>query len=971
MSHALNTEKLLCQGSLLLGKGRVARIDNTDKVVNKHPAMLQNGMPFFSVTPSHIPALKSRQASPSAMSVKSSGRPVEGQVHIIGLSPDLTDSYGHWLAYDTQLRLVCTQRGVDFISAANTRIAPDLLESHPHLRAVFTDSTSRNVRAKSHIELPPPIVERFRREVEDFVDEYLTTCKPTDKVILYLYAGGLSHVEALYDIVKARPQVSAHINLFLCSWTRICQEAFSERWRETLRRVLRKDSLVLTVPTREMQGEIQEAARLVLPVAPAPSTTFDDVETRNTLEQGDSRPLDNTTTDICSAVFPSSLMRKTKGYDLSISVIRMLGEKQAGKRYQYTLRYVPRANTPSELLNIVQEVRGFANIVEGVLPAEEFKRMIKEADVIVLPYQPSEFSNRTSGLLIDALLCGVPVVVQKGTWLGNLVARYDCGTLAEKASPEAYVKAIEAVAANHHQYRKNAISAGKDWLATNSWGTLLDFILEPPRPLDVSHLAGPQQKRRNALGEVAWRATARMRSLRRRSPYRRLVDYLMINYPTAITIGRFGKWSLSKLKRSFFGTGGIFLLVIAGLYIAGALTESSRWYLVGIATALLLLGGGLLAVSYVRLLLDDLVSSQHRTVQSTPGSIDRDFSTLTNKQLEELGKRAQWRTIKNLYRGQRAFIIGNGPSLNRTPLHLLKNEFTLCFNRFDLMFERLGWRPTMYMCIDDRVAENTASQINEIIPLAQFAFFPDIHPCGLDFRDFIEDAHNVFWLSLKSVHDPTGSYQALPTCTTRGTVAHLGLQVLAFMGFSPIYLVGVDLDYKKHKTVENPDQQKWTATKDDDPNHFDPRYFGAGAKYYRPSIHRFLISGFEHAKELLDRKGIEVLNAGIGGLLETFPRVDFRSLFNFEGDIELEMLLDVIHPELRRDALQALRGDKVIEVQDHWDEETPFQVTTLQVAERLIPQVIFTHVPYGPFGDRYLFIRREKVSTATATKAAR
>lgn len=76
------------------------------------------------------------------------------------------------------------------------------------------------------------------------------------------------------------------------------------------------------------------------------------------------------------------------------------------------------------------------------------------------------------------------------------------------------------------------------------------------------------------------------------------------NYPTIITIGRFASWGLTTLKNTFFGIGGIFLFVIAGLYIAGALIEPVRWYLVGIASALLILCGGLLALAYVRLWLN-------------------------------------------------------------------------------------------------------------------------------------------------------------------------------------------------------------------------------------------------------------------------------------------------------------------------------------------------------------------------------
>ena len=90
--------------------------------------------------------------------------------------------------------------------------------------------------------------------------------------------------------------------------------------------------------------------------------------------------------------------------------------------------------------------------------------------------------------------------------------------------------------------------------------------------------------------------------------YQRFVDHLYI-HPPIITIGRVVKWGLTTLKNTFLGIGGIFLLVIAGLYIAGALIEPPRWYLVGIASTLLLLCGGLLALSYVRSFLRRMQAS--------------------------------------------------------------------------------------------------------------------------------------------------------------------------------------------------------------------------------------------------------------------------------------------------------------------------------------------------------------------------
>ena len=105
--------------------------------------------------------------------------------------------------------------------------------------------------------------------------------------------------------------------------------------------------------------------------------------------------------------------------------------------------------------------------------------------------------------------------------------------------------------------------------------------------------------------------------------HKRLVHYLKRNYPMLITLGRFGMWSLSKVKNNIFGVGGFFFLVIIVLYVVGALIEPVRWYLVGIASALLLLCGGLLALSYVRFILNRFVSNQRTQMSDLKKKVDR------------------------------------------------------------------------------------------------------------------------------------------------------------------------------------------------------------------------------------------------------------------------------------------------------------------------------------------------------------
>jgi hypothetical protein len=47
---------------------------------------------------------------------------------------------------------------------------------------------------------------------------------------------------------------------------------------------------------------------------------------------------------------------------------------------------------------------------------------------------------------------------------------------------------------------------------------------------------------------------------------------------------------------------------------------------------------------------------------------------------------ARLAALKDAHRGERCFLIGNGPSLKQTDLSLLKNEFTIGTNRIYLAF---------------------------------------------------------------------------------------------------------------------------------------------------------------------------------------------------------------------------------------------------------------------------------------------
>jgi hypothetical protein len=70
--------------------------------------------------------------------------------------------------------------------------------------------------------------------------------------------------------------------------------------------------------------------------------------------------------------------------------------------------------------------------------------------------------------------------------------------------------------------------------------------------------------------------------------------------------------------------------------------------------------------------------------------------------------------MENIHAGERAFIIGNGPSLRQTDMSLLRNEFTFGLNRIYLLFPELGFSTSCLVAVNDLVIEQCASEIQNL-----------------------------------------------------------------------------------------------------------------------------------------------------------------------------------------------------------------------------------------------------------------
>jgi hypothetical protein len=233
-------------------------------------------------------------------------------------------------------------------------------------------------------------------------------------------------------------------------------------------------------------------------------------------------------------------------------------------------------------------------------------------------------------------------------------------------------------------------------------------------------------------------------------------------------------------------------------------------------------------------------------------------------------------SLKNKHKNKRCFIIGNGPSLNKCDLTLLKNEITFGFNSIFLNIEKMGFIPTYYVVEDRLVAEDRKNEINEFA--GPIKFF------GNHISDCLIKQKNTYWLN--AIMDYT-EYADFPNFSTNparqlwvgGTVTYLAMQLAYFMGFSEVYMIGYDHHYVIPSTASHDKNTARIMSNDADPNHFHADYFGKGYRWHDPRVDR-MEQAYLKAKNYFEAANKKILNATVGGKLEVFERIDYNTLFN-------------------------------------------------------------------------------------------
>lgn len=298
--------------------------------------------------------------------------------------------------------------------------------------------------------------------------------------------------------------------------------------------------------------------------------------------------------------------------------------------------------------------------------------------------------------------------------------------------------------------------------------------------------------------------------------------------------------------------------------------------------------------------------------------------------------------LRNKYEGERIFLIGNGPSLEKTPLGDLDQEYTFAVNDINAIYDDVDWRPDFYYYhrsrFDDweaKVQQNVDLGMECFIWEGQEKYFgkrENIHyltmydliprakttPVQFHERD-IEDVKHMtreelynYWSDdieelIYHHHSMYGIYQ-----------------IISYLGFDYIYLLGTDLgfepvtphmifdsgedplEYSSHssfavgsisnmsplrsivngiayKILLSEKLDTWSNSllniiSAEDGDHFGSDYNLTPRDYTH--LNREIRRNHYVVKRISSFEDFDIYNATVGGELEIFQRVDIEEVLN-------------------------------------------------------------------------------------------
>jgi hypothetical protein len=244
----------------------------------------------------------------------------------------------------------------------------------------------------------------------------------------------------------------------------------SERKLARLRKIAQKQpNLAILGPTPSVIKTFQEAGFEHARIVPYPISA----QTRHGQTEHDS----------FTGLLYAGAARQDKGISDVVNLVEYMNS--LGLQIPFRLQNSPDHRgkydevTKAEIQRLEKIPYLYLRLFPETLKPDEYAELFAGAICIQL-YDADLFADRISGVTLDALSAGSPIVATAGTWTARMVQRFDAGKIIDSIGPEMTLSAIQEIIADYPRYSKNAYAAGQVLQQENSAEFLFNTLTELP-----------------------------------------------------------------------------------------------------------------------------------------------------------------------------------------------------------------------------------------------------------------------------------------------------------------------------------------------------------------------------------------------------------------------------------------------------------------------------------------------------------
>jgi glycosyltransferase involved in cell wall biosynthesis len=379
---------------------------------------------------------------------------------------------GHYFAYDYSLMQAARARGYDFVALGHERIDPAVTSLMP-VHAVFPWEIWHTFRT---VGLIPRVGLRLETLVSNLLfyrqlRTALRRCGLSSDSLVFTHMITKKQLLAwAWWIRRLRRESAPRVALLL---------RYSAEWFKGSRATTRAFRMIENAAPNVRVRICTDSERLAFDYAQFTKLAIDVVPIPHTRHGGriEGRRESRGVLRLVSL----GNARDEKGFVEILQAVRILSKWGRLDRFKFILQ----ANSADlQMQMAIQESEdlvkgGSVEFILEALSPEAYQRLLCEADGVLLPYWRSIYRSRTSGVFVEALAAGKPVIATEDTWMSDQLKHFGGGLLCRDRDPKHLAERICDLESNYESYAERAVGSRETWCERHNPEALIDSLLRP------------------------------------------------------------------------------------------------------------------------------------------------------------------------------------------------------------------------------------------------------------------------------------------------------------------------------------------------------------------------------------------------------------------------------------------------------------------------------------------------------------